>query len=323
MLALRRWWQPVLGVVLVAAAAWFLAARLASGWDESRQSLRTADWGWLSVAAGFAAATVVIVAVAWHRVLTVLGARPPLGSTIRWFFLGEIGKYLPGVVWPLLGRAELARRNGVPGHVAWSSVPLSLGFGYLTACIAALVALAVFPGTGTSPLVVALLALAVPVGLVALHPRVLGLPLDLAGRVFQRRLELEPSPWSKMLAIVPWYVPGWGFIVLATWAVARAFDTDVPLAAVAFPTILAWLIGFLAIPVPGGVGVREAAFAAAAEAGGMDPSLAVIVAVVARSIYVLVDAGGFLLALTIGAWRPSRAASEMVHPDASEGRTGR
>lgn len=289
--------------MLLALAVWFLAGRLVAGWDQSRQALATATWGWLAVAAAAAGATVVAVAVAWHRVLAVLAPAPPLPATVGWFFLGEIGKYLPGMVWPILGRAELARRNGVAGPAAWASVPLSLGCGYLTSAAVGLAFLAVGPDVAGSAAVAVALAVAVAVGVVALHPRLLAVPLALAAAVLRRPLDLRPPPWRRMLAVLPWYVPGWVLTAVATWAAARAFDADVGFGAVAFPAVLSWLLGFLAVPVPGGVGVREAVFAASAAAWGMDPALAVLVAVVARLLFVLVDGGGFAIALLARGWR--------------------
>jgi len=47
------------------------------------------------------------------------------------------------------------------------------------------------------------------------------------------------------------------------------------------------------VPVPGGVGVREAAFVAAA--GSLDPGIAAATALAARLLFVAVDAIGALL----------------------------
>ena len=56
---------------------------------------------------------------------------------------------------------------------------------------------------------------------------------------------------------------------------------------------LPWVVGFVLVPVPGGVGVREATFVAAA--GSLDPGIAAATAVVARAVFVVVDVVGALL----------------------------
>jgi uncharacterized membrane protein YbhN (UPF0104 family) len=89
------------------------------------------------------------------------------------------------------------------------------------------------------------------------------------------------------------YVPSWLAIGGATWAVARALDPSAGVLEVGTAAVLSWLVGFVLVPVPGGVGVREAAFVAAA--GSLDPGIAAAVAVGARAIFVVVDAAGALI----------------------------
>jgi hypothetical protein len=95
------------------------------------------------------------------------------------------------------------------------------------------------------------------------------------------------------VALVVRYVPAWLAIGGATWAVARSLDPSAGLLEVGTAATLSWLIGFVLVPVPGGVGVREAAFVAAA--GSLDPGIAAAVAVGARLIFVAVDAAGAVI----------------------------
>ena len=80
--------------------------------------------------------------------------------------------------------------------------------------------------------------------------------------------------------------------------------------------VLSWVVGFVLVPVPGGVGVREAAFVAAA--GSLDPGIAAAVAVAARAIFVIVDAVGAL----IGSASLRRPAASSA-PDRVRSSTGR
>ncbi len=88
-------------------------------------------------------------------------------------------------------------------------------------------------------------------------------------------------------------MPAWLAIGGATWAVARSLDPSAGLIEVGTAATLSWLVGFVLVPVPGGVGVREAAFVAAA--GSLDPGIAAAVAVAARVIFVAVDAIGAVI----------------------------
>jgi uncharacterized membrane protein YbhN (UPF0104 family) len=84
------------------------------------------------------------------------------------------------------------------------------------------------------------------------------------------------------------YLPAWAFIGTATWTVARALDPEAPLVGVVTAAAASWLAGFLAVPVPGGVGVREAVFVALAPT--MAPGVAETTAVAVRVAFVGVDA---------------------------------
>ncbi|MBF6841955.1 hypothetical protein, partial [Acinetobacter baumannii] len=136
-----------------------------------------------------------------------------------------MGKYLPGSVWPILGRGELARRGGVPRTRAYASVALSLALLYLAGLF---VAAAFLPfalsGGGFSGWMLFLLALPVGVGL--LHHDVLGYLVSLLQRLTKRSIDLEIPQWRDSLALVARYVPTWLFIGTATWAVARSLTPD-------------------------------------------------------------------------------------------------
>jgi glycosyltransferase 2 family protein len=269
----------LLGGVLVVLCVVFVGRRLVDEWSAARDALESASWGWLALAVVAAAAGMTLIAVGWQRVLEALGAHAPIAGTVVWYYVGEIGKYLPGTVWPILGRGELARRGGVPRAVAYQSVALSLLLLYLAAAVLGgwLVA---------GPALAVLVAAAV----VALHPGVVRQALAFLRRRTGRTLDLVVPSLGTSALLVLAYLPAWLAIGTATWAVARALDPAAPFVEVVLVTAGAWLVGFLAVPVPGGVGVREAAFVAAAT--GLAPGVGAATAVVARLVFVAVDAAG-------------------------------
>ena len=256
------------------------------------------DWRWSSRLAGMTA-----IAVPWRRAIQLLGDDMPTGQAIRRYFVGEIGKYVPGGVWPILGRGELAVRWGIRRTTAYSSVLLSLMALYLAAMFVVVAGLpALLSGDdGTGPIAVLLL---LPLGLIALHPRSLGAAIAVVERVSKRDVHLDIPSWRSSVALVVRYVPAWLAIGGATWAVARSLDPSAGVIEVGTAATLSWLVGFVLVPVPGGVGVREAAFVAAA--GSLDPGIAAAVAVAARIIFVAVDALGAAIGSSL--LRPPRRA---------------
>lgn len=273
---MRRALLLVAGVGVALVGAGFVAWRLADEWSASKEAVGDASPAWLLAAVVLAALGMVAVADGWR---TVLGPRVRRAQAVPWYFAGEITKYVPGLVWPVIGRAELARRGGVPRSEAYGSVAASLVFWYAAAAAVATVLL--------PPL-----ALLVPVGLLLLHPAVTSRVVGVGERVLRRPLLVVPS-WPAAVALVARYAAAWVLLGSATWAVARALDPGADWLIVLGATALSWLVGFLAVPAPGGVGVREAAFVAAVS--GLDPGVAASTAVVARLVFVSVDTAGALL----------------------------
>lgn len=280
----------VFGLLLGGAAVFFVAKRLIHDWPLVRPELEHADTTWLGVAGVSAVLGMTSIGWGWRHVMRTLGAEPRFWRTIAWYYVGELGKYVPGGVWPVLGRGELARRGGVPRSRAFTSVALSLGMLYLAAMFtaAAFLPFAVAgKGGGFSPWMLVLLAL--PVGVVLLHHDVLDWLMGKASRATKRDIKVEVPQWRDSLVLVARYIPTWVFIGTATYAVTRSITTDVSYPRMVFATILSWVVGFLAVPVPSGAGIRETVLYAAA---GVPKPIAITTAVGARLIFVIVDVAG-------------------------------
>lgn len=199
-----------LAVALVGAGAMVLA--IAGRWDDARRLLAGARPGWVVAGVALAAVAMVGLAWPWRRAMAVLGVAVERGPALAWYFVGELGKYVPGGVWTVVGRAEWARGGGVPPAVAYGGVAFSLAGAYLGA---ALVAVALLPLAAGAAVPFAIVAL-VPAGLVALHPRVVGLVLGLAERLGRRSLGVAPPPWPASVGLVLRYVPAWIAVGAAT-----------------------------------------------------------------------------------------------------------
>ncbi|HZA81594.1 MAG TPA: UPF0104 family protein, partial [Actinomycetes bacterium] len=115
-----------LGRVLRAAAVLCLLAVvglvLARNWPEARPSL--ARLSAAGVAGSLLAALLALLAgfLGWRAVLADCGARLPLRGGLRVFFLGQLGKYLPGSVWAVVAQVELGRGYRVPRRVSGAAV---------------------------------------------------------------------------------------------------------------------------------------------------------------------------------------------------------
>jgi glycosyltransferase 2 family protein len=280
------------GAVIGLTCLGFVVQRMTSQWAEVRDHVADTSVGWIVAAVALAGAGMTWIALCWRRAMGLSGSAPRWRATVAWYYTGEIGKYVPGGVWPVLGRGELARRGGVPRARAYPSVGLSLAALYLSALgVAAVLVPLDLAEQSESPAALALLGL-LPLGLAALHPRVLTWARQRAVRLTGRGGDVVIPPWRATVGLVASYVPAWLFIWAATWCTARALVPDPPVLRIGIATTLSWTAGFLAVPVPAGAGVREAVFVAAS---GLPAGLAATIAVGSRLAFLLVDVAGVAL----------------------------
>lgn len=291
--------STAVGAVLALGGGAFVVERLASGWSAYGEVVTQARWGWTVAGLALAVAGMTAMGLVWRRVVAALGGHASRRQVYVWYMLGNLGKYVPGGVWALLGRAELAVRGGLPRPVAYHSVALSMGATYLCATVVCALLLPF--------LVVSEVELAggqlwvfgfIPVGLAALHPVVLRRVFRFSERLFGKGEPVVVPRWLTSVGLVAWHALPWLALGVATWWVALTFAPGAPLLIVLFAGILSWVVGFVAFPVPGGIGVREAVFTAIVSVA-IAPHLAATIAIVSRLVFVAADGLGAVAGLLL------------------------
>lgn len=293
----------VAGIVVATVALVLLGRVLAESWGTVRAVLSGARPGWLLAAALAAAASMAGLALLWWCCLRIAGSHVGASTATSWYFAGELGKYLPGSVWTVVGRGELARRRGgLSRGAAYGSVLTGYAVMCLTAagfCGAVGPAAAWFGGAPTwwwwlLPLL--------PAAALFLDPRAWRPVLRAVGSASRGRWAPEAGVGlgatggtARLLPrLLPAGLPVWVLLGAAAVAVSESLGYGEHPLRVAVAAVAAWLIGFLAVPVPAGAGVREAVFAVLC---GLPGAPAVTVALVLRLLLVAVDGIGGAMAL--------------------------
>jgi uncharacterized membrane protein YbhN (UPF0104 family) len=107
------------------------------------------------------------------------------------------------------------------------------------------------------------------------------------------RVDADALSGGRLLRLVVGCIPVWVLIGTSTWLTARAFGPSLGVWRTMVGAVASWLVGIVTLPAPGGIGVREAVFAAVVrrDLGSTDAAL---VALVARLSYLLADVACFL-----------------------------
>jgi len=276
-------------LVATILVTWFVATRAGLHLSEITAldlSAWTPSWGVVGLSCALLLAGYFATGLLWAWIAEGLGGpRLPPGVSIRLFMIANLGRYLPGKVWQIAGLAALARERGMPATTATAAAIVGQGIS---------IASATFIGLGAVWTLAdgASWRWAVPAALFG------GVGLGLVPAVFDAlanawfRLARTPRPEG----LAPSHAIGWLVAGLASWIVyAGAFwvlvaglGFDVAFLGTASAFAAAYVLGYLMIFAPAGIGVREG-FLIALLSPQLGAASAGAVAVIARLWTTLVE----------------------------------
>lgn len=297
-------------LALTVLVTWFIAHRLGLSLGEAAR-LDPARWRprpWtLAASCALLLGGQVFSGLLWGRVVRDLGGTSlSFREAVRVFFVANLGRYVPGKVWQVTGLAVLARRRGVPATLSGIAAVVAHGTSLLAATLVGALIFGRAGPEGEGSLLwipAALFALTC----VALLPPVFRRLVGLASRL---RLAVEwdavrPRTVARWLGLflIHWTIYGAAFVLLA-----RSFGLPGGALEVASAFVAAYVIGYVAIFAPAGLGVREASLAAllAPMMGeGAATGLAVIARVWSTVVEIAPAAVLWLWELTVGRGDPA------------------
>lgn len=286
-------------LVLVLGCAWW-------GFDGRWSQIgdAAAAIGPVRLGAAVVCATVglALTGVLWRMLLSTLGSMVPLRAAGAVFFVGQLGKYVPGSVWSFAAQAQLGRRHGVPARssVTASSLFLLLHIFSGLALGGAFVA----GGVLHTDLARGWWLLGAVVSAAALAPPAL--------RIVGRRLSGIDVVAPDLLRSLALMAAVWACYGLCLWILLPS--ANVLAAGAAFA--LAHAAGVLLVFAPAGLGAREAVLIALLSPAVGVPSAAAA-ALLARVAHSIAD---FVLAAGAALWARGHAVRgdsvrEAVHVD--------
>jgi uncharacterized membrane protein YbhN (UPF0104 family) len=246
-------------LVALGFGAWAVAGR----WTQVADGFTRLSWPLL--AGSLVAVLVALMAgmLMWRSLLADLGSPLPLTDAAKVFFVGQLGKYIPGSLWPVLAQMEMGKDLGVPRPRSAAAFFLTYPIYLVSGLSVAVVTLPAFAGDSVGRFAWVLLLL--PVLVVGLHPRIVNGVLGFGLRLLKRPPLERPLTRRGVLTSAGWAFAGWAAYGVHLALIVAGLGATGPRALVlslgAFA--LAWCLGFIVIVAPAGVGVREVAMVAA------------------------------------------------------------
>jgi uncharacterized membrane protein YbhN (UPF0104 family) len=250
----------VAGVAIVLLVFGFLFRSLYLEWEQVVAYRWNLNYPALVVALVLMLAAAAFYAYLWKLILERLGTSLSYRKSYRIFFLSQLGRYIPGKVWSILGLVYLSQKEGVSKVVSGASVTLQLLLQIVSGVIVFLVALPFWRTLDTSAGLV-ILVVVLPLGLILLHPALVTRGVNLALRLtHQEEIELSWS-YGYLLTQLTLWVGFWLLNGVAYHFLIRSLDPSPlpPVLILAGTFSIAWVAGFLSLVTPSGLGVMEGA----------------------------------------------------------------
>ena len=286
--------SSLLGIAIGIAGVAFVARTLISKWDEVSDAFSQVDAINLVLSLLLGLAAMTSIGWIWVTMIVARSHNVRHRNAMSWYFTGQLGKYVPGGIWPIVGRAELAVRNGIPRIDAYASTGLSLVTTYAAAVVTIGIGAAATTGHRLIAILIAIALMAAYASF--LQPSLRAVIIRVASRISSSASSLTDP--QRLVRLTVLHIPAWLLMSLSTSVTATAFGANIGIADMLFITSTSWLAGFVVVGVPGGIGVREAVFTSLA-GGIIGTPMAVSLALMSRVVFIAVDLSGALISSVI------------------------
>jgi uncharacterized membrane protein YbhN (UPF0104 family) len=260
----RRWIVTAVKLLIVAVVLWLVRGTIEQAWSYLKEHPRPMSPPWIALSAGLYIVALLPEGLFWYWALRALGQDVGLLETLRAYYIGHLGKYVPGKAMVIVLRTGLIRSHRVDTGIAVASVFLETLTMMAVGAYIALPVLAIW-FSHDARFLIAATAAAIVAGLPTLPP------------VFSRLAKLlgvgrsSPGVAEKLAGFnyrtlaYGWIgmVLGWIVMGASLWSMLHGlgFPADLLRCGHLYTAIVAMAVvgGFISM-IPGGLVAREAVF---------------------------------------------------------------
>ncbi len=238
----------------------------------------------------------------WYQIIILLNEKPKFITVWRANMYATIMRYIPGKIWNYLGKIHWVSKSGISEKKILFSSILELLFIMIGALITSIYSLKIFiPNLSYFYFAGSLFVL-----LIIIHPKIIELPINFYLRLKRKSTFNLKFNYRQMITLSILYALHWILMGLQFFIFIHSFY---PLDPKIIPEFIginsgSWVIGYLSIIAPGGIGVKEGVFVFALKSF-VPVSIAVLCAVLLRIFTIIneVATAGILLCFDRGAWK--------------------
>ncbi len=298
--AKNPWAKTILTILLIVVPIFFLSRSMIDHWQTLRAADVDIDWGRMAISLAILLGAFALFPSGTLIGLRGLGVKLTYSQAYYGYHASQLGKYLPGRIWIIPGRAVTLHRYGVDGVIAGASAIVDT---YVLIVAGFLVYIPSLFSAGQETMhQLGYIGLLISLPLVAsiFFPQVLNRLFSLGMKWLGRgefRIQFAWYHFALMLInyMILWILSGIGLFLLA--------DSFSPLVLGDLPQVIgamgfSWVLGTLSFLTPAGLGVREGAMGILLT-GLIPVPFPALVAIVARFWWSLADFGSIGLAFVL------------------------
>ncbi len=250
--------------IVVAVIFYFLIKNLYTNWLK----VRTYEWHFnyvlLAISFCILLGVSIFMIVVWRHILEQFNAHLPFKKAFKIWFLSSLGRYIPGKVWQVMGMAYLTNKEGIRAEISITSAVLAQSLSFIPGMILGLFTIMFLIPDIQLPGWVYLSLILVPVSIIIVYPPYLEKLINMINRALKRSEVHISATFTGNLFTMFLYLCAWVVYGLAFFLFTRSITFIDTSHIFSFFGIFAgaYIIGLIAVFVPGGLGVREGILAA-------------------------------------------------------------
>ncbi len=263
----KRYVLIVTRFILVGVILFFVIRQIAHHWQEIQKYDWQTNWSYLILSVIVGIGVFFAFSSIWQKIMVGFGHRLSQKKAFRIFYLSNLGRYIPGKIWQLLGMLYLTKQAGISPESAGASFVLIELYAIPASFLVAVMAMLIEPKVlvdqvavmgHKSAVIIAAVMVALSLVLILWPQKVLAI-----GNVILRKLKRPQATLTLdkkvALGIFVGYCLAWTLYGVAFWLFIRAVteNTGVSLIAAVGVFNAAYQIGYVAVFAPGGFGPRE------------------------------------------------------------------
>ena len=251
--------KKFLKYIIVVSIIFFLIKSLYSNWNQ----LSTYNWKpnllLLSLSFIFALIHLLAMAWCWRRILIKIGGSLSIRKGLQIYFSSQLGRYIPGKVWVVLGRVSSCNQEGISKIKTTASIVYEVVISIFAASLFFIMSIPFWEFNKISNKI-GIYYIIIPFCLfILIHPKIFNKGVNIVLKQLRKEPIKISMPYRDILEILLLDIIFWAFLGVAFYLFINSTYTlsinKAPIVAGIFS--ISWVIGFLSFLTPGGIGVRE------------------------------------------------------------------